>query len=509
MRTKTEFKFRWLIVIFCSTAMACFSFASQDLATQHDSYKIYFSKQISLQDFDLYFNTLYSTALFFIIFLDLYVGTMTDIYGPAILYIVQAFCIMSGQFMFFISIKYKEFFVLYVARFLIYSANSTTVVANSIIISQYFNKQEVGLAAGIASTAGVLGNALNLQLSPLITEKYSILFSVFTTLLITVLGFLLILAVYLIDQNLENKIRVNSKVVTVQGQTGNKTSILEEFKSLSKTYWLFNQSAYLSNVCSTMLNIIGPAFLSESYGLTPGQAGQIASLQQITGLSVPIFAKIVDSLGYPVLWMALAGFMGSVGCFGLIYSNPIIFFGVFGISVAIRIACLMPSLISIVGISQRGKAFGLIRSFRDVAGFIFTILNGWMHKYTGSYKSSLYIYGVIGFLVALFSFICHREIQSQSEILKKRRETKQKTVLQRKIRHGSSAFLSAEKIEKLQQFALELEKNRQLSQQAINDYQESSESDSQSNNNLSVQMLQNQSKNLSQNQINNEGKKQI
>lgn len=58
-------------------------------------------------------------------------------------------------------------------------------------------------------------------------------------------------------------------------------------------------------------------------------------------------AKIVDSLGYPVLWMALAGFMGSVGCFGLIYSNPIIFFGVFGISVAIRIACLMPSLVKI------------------------------------------------------------------------------------------------------------------------------------------------------------------
>lgn len=80
MKAKYEYSARWGVVALTSTAMMTFAWASQDLATQHNAYKLYFSETIDPTKFDIYFSSLYSTALFFIIFLDFYIGVLIDKY---------------------------------------------------------------------------------------------------------------------------------------------------------------------------------------------------------------------------------------------------------------------------------------------------------------------------------------------------------------------------------------------------------------------------------------------
>lgn len=107
---------------------------------------------------------------------------MADKYGPGLLFIIQAISIASGQFVFFIGIRYKLFSLLYIGRFLIYSANSTTLVSNSIMTAQYFMQKEMGLATSVSTTTGVMGVAMNLTFAPRLTNAYGILTTSFVTL---------------------------------------------------------------------------------------------------------------------------------------------------------------------------------------------------------------------------------------------------------------------------------------------------------------------------------------
>mmetsp|Transcript_5451 Transcript_5451/g.487 ORF Transcript_5451/g.487 Transcript_5451/m.487 type:complete len:99 (+) Transcript_5451:224-520(+) len=98
-----------------------------------------------------------------------------------------------------------------------------------------------------------------------------------------------------------------------------------------------------------MVGIIGPAFLTETYNMSSKEAGSIVSLLPLASISVPFVGKLVDKLGNPVYWMIMAGLLNGVGCFGLTVGEPMLFFAIFGISYAIRIATTMPILTLIVG----------------------------------------------------------------------------------------------------------------------------------------------------------------
>lgn len=78
--------------------------------------------------------------------------------------------------------------------------------------------------------------------------------------------------------------------------------------------------------------------------MSPREAGRIASLLPIASISVPFIGKLVDTLGMPIIWMILSGFLNAVGCYGLTVYEPMVFYAIFGLSYAIRIATTMPIL---------------------------------------------------------------------------------------------------------------------------------------------------------------------
>lgn len=80
----------------------------------------------------------------------------------------------------------------------------------------------------------------------------------------------------------------------------------------------------------------------------------------------------------------------------------------------------------------RGKAYGIQRSLRDVSGFLFTLLCGYLHNLTGSYKVSLYLFSSIGLLVMLFAYLCQRELDKNENEAKERRTVRRNTLTLRK-----------------------------------------------------------------------------
>lgn len=96
-----------------------------------------------------------------------------------------------------------------------------------------------------------------------------------------------------------------------------------------------------------MVGILGPAFLAETYHLNAKDAGSIASMLPIASICVPLIGKLTDYFGKPIIFMIISGFLCTVGCYGLTEWNPTVFYAIFGVSYAIRIAVTVPILVKI------------------------------------------------------------------------------------------------------------------------------------------------------------------
>lgn len=95
-----------------------------------------------------------------------------------------------------------------------------------------------------------------------------------------------------------------------------------------------------------MVGILGPAFLSETYHMDAKTAGSIASMLPVASVCVPLVGKLTDYFGKPIIFMIISGILSTIGCYGLTEWNPWVFYAIFGVSYAIRIAVTVPILVN-------------------------------------------------------------------------------------------------------------------------------------------------------------------
>ena len=76
-----------------------------------------------------------------------------------------------------------------------------------------------------------------------------------------------------------------------------KNSVFLEIFELPRVYWYYALSHGMLSICCTILEFVGPAFLTSYFHYTPLKAGSVFGLAPLAALVVPFFGKLVDEFG--------------------------------------------------------------------------------------------------------------------------------------------------------------------------------------------------------------------
>lgn len=105
------------------------------------------------------------------------------------------------------------------------------------------------------------------------------------------------------------------------------------------------------------------------------------SIIPMTPLLMPIFSRLIDMFGKPMLWIIPSAIFGAIGVFGLTLElSPMIFLFIFGISFSLKWVSIFPGIEELCDRDHSGKAFAFIRVTRDLMGIGLTLLNGFLYE---------------------------------------------------------------------------------------------------------------------------------
>ena len=174
VKAKPESMTRWLILILTCVMMIGNYYCYDIPAALHSQMDDYFGKQ---SDFETYFSLLYTVYSVPNIILPFFGGYFTDKFGSRICLLVFCGFITLGQFIVALGISMKSWPIMLVGRVVYGFGGESMGVANSAILSEWFQGKELAFAFGINLSVARLGSVINNLVSPTLADSIDLQFA--------------------------------------------------------------------------------------------------------------------------------------------------------------------------------------------------------------------------------------------------------------------------------------------------------------------------------------------
>ncbi|KAL4476160.1 hypothetical protein ABPG74_009893 [Tetrahymena malaccensis] len=393
--------------------------------TLHDYWKEFFEKDYG-SSFEFYFNLASSVSMVALIFLSFFVGLLCDLYSNSLVLIGQTIFVVLGQFLMYASFYWNCFWFFFVGRILIYLAVQTISTSSKAYLNQYVSEKEKAFLFGINSSCILISKCVVLIAQPAIVQKYGLESALLLTFGLTCISLVISFILFFLEEKINKqsieqipveKISIqenDQKSIQVQSQES-QLSQWDQVKSFSTNYWLFGFIIASSLLVTNVLDTLLPAYISSYWKIDTINATRISSLCTLYG-----FFNWLMGMGYDWLqkgheWLLFSSFASLIGQFILTQYDPLIGTVIVGLGYNMRVVAMLPLLGKFVKKESTGKAFGLIRSFKDLQSMITFLIIGIVVNETHTYQTSFQ--GVVVFIAfyTIVNLILYSKVQFQNK----------------------------------------------------------------------------------------------
>jgi len=169
-KKKSSLRSRWLVLALVCAVMTGSYYTYDIPAALHQQLQDYMPPS---PNYETHFNLLYTVYSVPNIILPFFGGSFVDCHGAPLLFTMFALTVCAGASLLAVGVAYRSWEVMYLGRFVFGTGMESLCVAQSTILSDWFEGREVALAMGIRRAVSVLGKVWNNVMSPKVANNAS------------------------------------------------------------------------------------------------------------------------------------------------------------------------------------------------------------------------------------------------------------------------------------------------------------------------------------------------
>lgn len=285
VKKRAESPYRWAI-LFLTCVMMIGNYYCYDIpASLNSQMDDYFGKP---SDFETLFSLLYTVYSVPNIVLPFFGGYFVDSWGVRICLLIFACLITAGQVVFALGLSIKSWPVMLIGRVIYGFGGENLGVANSAILSIWFEGKELAFAFGLNLSVARLGSVINNLVSPALANSAGIQFALWFGVILCGSSVAAVLLISGVDKHVENGIegglgkhallstedpdedRPRSSKDEVSKPTEEKEVSLRDLWTFRHVFWILAIICVVVYGCVLPFNNIASALLLErDYFMTP------------------------------------------------------------------------------------------------------------------------------------------------------------------------------------------------------------------------------------------------
>ena len=369
------------------------------------------------ENFEYYYNLLYSIYSIVNIFVPFIGGALIKIYGNKNMFLVFGIIIVIGQLIVYLGCKNNSIYTMLIGRVIFGLGGENINVSQMTCVVEWFYKSENSFPMGLTLTISRVGSFTNDVLSPRFAGeekdengklnatnafKWGFYFSIFSLINIIIM--------FILD-NLKTKELNNGAISLNNNENENveinssSNNIINLIKKLNLIFWVLSILILMTYGCLMPFNYMAVGFFTKNFNISKNMAGTLMGMPFLMGaIFVPILGGFIDKYGYRPEMVLSSGFflLISFSLFNMIQPYfPILLLG-FGYSI---FACVLwPAIsIAVVDKSISGFGYGVATSLQNISMSINPMI---IARLLVKYKSYLYcliFLGIISTVTILLS----------------------------------------------------------------------------------------------------------
>ena len=368
---------RWLILMLCCISTFGDYYCFDNPGAVHDHLESQFD--FLGQNFEYYYNLLYSIYSIVNIFIPLIGGNLIKIYGNKNMFLVFAIIIVLGQLIVYLGCKNNSIYTMLIGRVIFGLGGDNLNVSQMTCVVEWFYKSESSFPMGLTLTISRIGSFFNDVLSPRLAGekrdekgklnatnafKWGFYFSVFS--LINVL--IMLTLDYFKTKAIQNEITLNDNINNIEEKNNEDNNMITLIKRLNLMFWVISLLILLNYGCLMPFNYMAVGFFTKKHHITKSVAGLLMGTPFIMGaIFVPILGCLVDKWGYRVELVFSSGFFLIIAfiLFNLMKPYPLI---LLGLGYSIFACVLWPSIpIALKDKNLAGFGYGVASGLQNVS----------------------------------------------------------------------------------------------------------------------------------------------
>uniref|UniRef100_A0A6U3WEK3 Lysosomal dipeptide transporter MFSD1 n=2 Tax=Ditylum brightwellii TaxID=49249 RepID=A0A6U3WEK3_9STRA len=295
-RKRSSLRTRWLVLILVSVTISGVYYSFDIPAALHQQLLGYMPPS---NKFEIHFNLLYSLYSLPNVILPFFGGNIVDRIGAPICLIAFASLGFLGQLLFAIGTSAKSWGLMLFGRFVYGLGGESICVAQSALLSRWFEGGELALSFGVALSVSRLGSVFNNMISPALANSSSTPSALWVGFGVNAVTVLLALAIAYIDKKAsakckednqtteiltqalldreeieEGPLQVDSKDISFSDDDTVSTGVphLSDVKRFGSMFWLLSLSCLVVYGCVLPFNNVASGLLLERNYFTPPPA---------------------------------------------------------------------------------------------------------------------------------------------------------------------------------------------------------------------------------------------
>ena len=385
-------KARWIILFFSIFLLFGSYYCFELPAALKDSLEVRFSGYLSSEEYEYFFNSLFSVYSLPNIILPFLNGYLVDKIGLKGVLFSLVLLVMLGQIIFAIAISKYMFYLMVFGRFIFGIGSESLFVVENILLIKYFRGKELSFAIGLNLAMANLGGVLNMYFTPKIAANYATTTAVWTGAYLCIFSLVCIIIVLFLDAKLNE---LDSPNLIDQNEIAKyeaRDVKIQDFQAFEITFWYLALSCFFLYSCIISWMNIGSSYIIDKwFQNVPAQEGEISagnylSLMWLTAvISGPSVGYVVDNYGFRLKILILGTMISTLSMILFIFIYPIVPVILLGLAYSLGVASIYPSIPYVVPAESLGKANGLVTSMQNLGFSLYPYVIATIKVQSGSY----------------------------------------------------------------------------------------------------------------------------
>lgn len=404
---------RWIILILCciSTFGDYYCFDSVGAVHDHLESQFYFLGE----NFEYYYNLLYSIYSIVNIFVPFIGGAFIKIYGNKNMFLVFGIIIVIGQFIVYLGCKNNSIFTMLIGRVIFGLGGENINVSQMACVVEWFYKSENSFPMGLTLTISRVGSFANDVLSPRFAGeekdengklnaanafRWGFYFSIFSLINIIVMFILDTLKTRELNNNIISLNNENDNT-----EIDNSNNIMNLIKQLNLIFWVLSLLILLAYGCLMPFNYMAVGFFTKTFNISKNMAGTLMGMPFLMGgIFVPLLGVFVDKYGYRPEMVLSSGFFLLISFILFNFIEPYFPIVLLGFGYSIFACVLWPAIsIAVLDKTVSGFGYGVATCLQNISMSINPMIIAQLLVKYKSYFYCLIFLGIISILTILLS----------------------------------------------------------------------------------------------------------